>query len=451
METKNVPIPKLAFIVLFVSVLVFCDSFSDSSAQGVYARIEIPSSYNPVGSGARALGMGGAFIAIADDATSASWNPGGLIQLERPEVAGVGAYFYRSEDLSFGTNPEGDGSQSVDMSKVNYASASYPFTLWDYNMIVSLNYQNLYDFTRDWEFPLNIDTESLTANQNIGFESEGQLGAIGLAYCTQITPRLSLGFTLNFWEDSLYENEWETRVYQNGAGFFSGYPVNYTYRSFDKYNFDGFNANLGFMWNITDKITLGGVFKTPFDADLRHKNTTTTTQTFPTAPESDTSTSTSFSVDETLDMPMSYGIGFAYRFSDAFSMSADVYRTQWDDFEQKDANGNRTSPVNGKPIHESGIDATTQVRLGAEYLIIEPKYLVPVRAGLFYDPAPAEGSPDDFYGVTVGTGLGIGRFIFDIAYQYRFGNDVAEYILENKEFSMDVDEHTVYASLIIHF
>ena len=43
----------------------------------------------PSGSGARALGAAGAFTAIADDATAASWNPAGLIQLERPEVSAV--------------------------------------------------------------------------------------------------------------------------------------------------------------------------------------------------------------------------------------------------------------------------------------------------------------------------------------------------------------------------
>jgi hypothetical protein len=41
---------------------------------------------NPVGSGARALDMVGAFIAGADDATAGSWNPGGLIQLEPPKI-----------------------------------------------------------------------------------------------------------------------------------------------------------------------------------------------------------------------------------------------------------------------------------------------------------------------------------------------------------------------------
>src|SRR4249920_227564 len=43
-----------------------------------------------LGVGARALGMGGAFLARADDATAATWNPAGLSYLRRPEVSVVG-------------------------------------------------------------------------------------------------------------------------------------------------------------------------------------------------------------------------------------------------------------------------------------------------------------------------------------------------------------------------
>ena len=39
------------------------------------------------GAGARALAMGGAFIALADDATAAESNPAGLWKLRRPELA----------------------------------------------------------------------------------------------------------------------------------------------------------------------------------------------------------------------------------------------------------------------------------------------------------------------------------------------------------------------------
>ncbi len=37
--------------------------------------------------GARSLGFGGAFVALADDATAAFANPAGLVQLLEPEVS----------------------------------------------------------------------------------------------------------------------------------------------------------------------------------------------------------------------------------------------------------------------------------------------------------------------------------------------------------------------------
>ena len=37
------------------------------------------------GTGARAVGLGGAFIALADDASAVSFNPAGLAQLLSPE------------------------------------------------------------------------------------------------------------------------------------------------------------------------------------------------------------------------------------------------------------------------------------------------------------------------------------------------------------------------------
>jgi hypothetical protein len=111
----------------------------------------------------------------------------------------------------------------------------------------------------------------------------------------------------------------------------------------------------------------------------------------------------------------------------------------------------RTSPITGKPIEQSKSDPTHQVRIGAEYLFITPKYVVPLRGGIFYDPAPAVGSPDDFYGISLGSGIAYKSIVFDIAYQYRFGNDVGTFILEDLDFSQDVQEHTVYMSLIYHF
>ena len=84
-------------------------------------------------------------------------------------------------------------------------------------------------------------------------------------------------------------------------------------------------------------------------------------------------------------------------------------------------------------------------------MILKDRFIVPIRGGIFYDPAPANGDPEDIYGFSLGSGLVIGKMVFDMAYQYRFGNDIGTNIMEPMDFSMDVQEHTFYGSLIYHF
>lgn len=132
-------------------------------------------------------------------------------------------------------------------------------------------------------------------------------------------------------------------------------------------------------------------------------------------------------------------------------MDFDVYRTEWDDYILHDATGNETNPITGKKKDESSIDPATQVRFGGEYLLIGKSMVVPVRAGIFYDPEPAENSPDDFYGISLGTGIAYKKVVYDIAYQYRFGRDVRSTTVGNDDSSQDVDQHTIYMSLIYHF
>jgi long-subunit fatty acid transport protein len=397
--------------------------------------------------------MGGAFIAVADDATAASWNPGGLIQLETPEVSFVVNGFRRTEDIEFGRNPDSSGPQPVTGENFNYLSAAMPFTLAGRNMIVSLNYQHLYDFTRRWHvyFPENSPTPLDSDEYN---EIEGQLSAVGLACAMQVTPTLSFGFTLNFWEDYIKENGWKKTHHETNTGNVGPGRFYFASDQWDKYTFKGFNVNLGALWNVNEHLTLGAVFKTPFKARLEHSNSTTAYGymviggvTVVTQPKA----TTTFSRKEELEMPMSYGIGLAYRFSDVFTVSADIYRTEWQDFILRDNSGKEISPITGRAPDVSDIGPTTQVRFGAEYLFILSKCIVPLRGGIFYDPAPAEGSPDDFFGFSLGSGIAWGRIVFDMAYQYRFANNVGGSILKSLEYSQDMEEHMIYSSLIIHF
>jgi long-subunit fatty acid transport protein len=434
---------RKSYLVYLVFLLVLL-AYPGNSALG--ADIEVTSSPNPQGSGARAIGMGGAFIAVADDATAASWNPGGLVQLERPEISVVGAGYSRTENNEFARYPEASGSQTSSQLNLNYLSAAYPFTILDHNMIVSVNYQHLYDFSRSWKF--SFTRKNLP--DSFEYQADGGLYAYGIAYAVQIIPQLSFGFTLNIWEDGLYRNGWETT---STSTFLQKVATTYWAAEVTKqerYSFSGFNANIGILWNITDKLTAGAVFKTPFTADLKRETTVSSVSYQLGSPPPHPKTRPE-SEHEDLQMPMSYGFGLAYRFSDRLTVSADSYRTEWEDFVLKDSEGQKSSPVSKLPLGKSDIDATNQFHIGGEYLFIQPSYTIPVRAGFFYDPAPAQGSPDDYYGFSLGTGIGIDRFVFDAAYVYRFGRDVAESLIPGMKFSQDVDEHSFYTSLIIHF
>ncbi len=444
--------PANRIIVPLIIVCLALTAFVSSGHCRMLEQINIPSSPNPVGSGARALGMGGAFIAIADDATAASWNPGGLIQLEKPEISIVGACFQRSRDTGFADIPEASGKHSVYRDKLNYLSFSYPFRQFNRNMILSVNYQDLYDFNNQWHFPILQQADTLSVTQTVDAVQTGRLSALGLAWCVQLRPDLSLGATVNLWENRVFSgNHWEQTTHRNVQGTFSGHPLSGESLSHDTYDFSGLNFNLGMLWHINSRWTLGAILKTPFTADILHDRYYAESLFIGTGPGSGHH-SESFSTSATqLDMPMSYGMGLACRMSDEFTVSADIYRTQWDDFLYRDSGGNITSPITGLPESQSGIDATHQIRFGGEYLVIKPPYIIPLRAGLFYDPAPAQNKNDAYYGLSLGGGLAYKKYLFDIACQYRFGDNVGQSISQSLNATQDVKELTVYMSLIVHF
>lgn len=447
---KTAHILRLFFAGLLIAHLiptVFGDAVwgqNDSLLQ----RFEMPSAPHPVGSGARALGMGGAFISIADDATSASWNPAGLTQLKDPEISIVGAFTHRTEDNTFGKNPEADGTQSADDSRLNFLSMTYPFKIKEKAMSVSLSYQNLYEFNREWDYCVSDRDYNATRHYSL----DGSLSAFGISYCIDVMEKYSFGVTLNLWEDGFNKNEWEEiRIEQRNlqdGDIFDSYTRNH-------YAFSGCNVTLGFLWSVWQYgekwIRIGAVFKSPFSADLEWEYDYRSISRDGTSVSSEPG-----SESESLEMPMTYGIGVSCRFSDQFTAALDLYRTEWGDYILTNSFGDEYSPITGEPAGESETEPTCHVRLGMEYLFLtdpgkDKSEQFALLGGLFYDPAPAEGSPDDFYGFSLGAGFGIDPLRLNLAYQFRFGNDVGDSILKDRRFSQDIKEHILYSSAICYF
>ena len=224
--------------------------------------------------------MGGAFIAVADDATAASWNPAGLTQLKKPEVSFAVSYFRRRDDFTSSDHPETSGIQKISSTDLNYASFVYPFELLKRNMVVSLNYQLLYELDYDVETNVNFQAPTTRTEHEVDFRQRGQLVALSPAYAIDITPDFSLGFTFNIWTDDLFwSNGWKStttdkgKTYQGGGRNSRGI-LSSSFKSVDKdrySDFSGFNMHIGFLWDINRYITIGGVVKTPFTAEMKHQ------------------------------------------------------------------------------------------------------------------------------------------------------------------------------------
>ncbi|MCG9126014.1 hypothetical protein JT359_00295 [Candidatus Poribacteria bacterium] len=91
--------------IVFTLILIVCSLLYLTIP--TYGQIEYPFEVaRPHYVGARALAMGNAFTAVADDATSGFWNPAGLIQWEGVKLFGVtklhDRHFYRFDPKGIG-------------------------------------------------------------------------------------------------------------------------------------------------------------------------------------------------------------------------------------------------------------------------------------------------------------------------------------------------------------
>ena len=428
-----------------------------------YPDMDMSATPNPVGSGARAMGMGGAFISVADDATAASWNPAGLLQLTKPEISQAFSHF--SSNIDYQTSGmKGDcEDDSSPINYLNYFSAVVPFSLFRRNFVFSINFQHLYEFSQNNYYTYRIknsDEKAMidTLHKDHKYQ-KGSLHTLSPALAFQISPSFFIGLTGNIWNNNIMDNGWENRTIQDTVGFDQvGEKIGHS-EIYEKFDFSGFNMHLGFLFKSgylsflrgKRRFRFGGVLKTPFDADIQHERQDIFSEKYHEDPFWDFHKETSISQKLTLKMPLSYGLGFSFDFSDSFSAALDVYHTYWDQYLMVYPSGKERSPINKELKEEADIKPTTQLRLGVEYLIQNPKRIIPIRMGVFYDPEPAGNRPDDFYGVSFGTGISYRElFSLDFVYQFRFGEKSEAAFMDKEHIAGYVSQHYFYTSVICY-
>lgn len=460
--------------------------FASASAQ----ELEIAVSPSPVGSGARAAGMADAFVAIADDATAASWNPAGLVQLERPEFSLVGSWNGVWEKFGAKFHPEFDSRHHSDNYDLNYFSFVYPVPrpFGGRNMSLALNYQRKYDFTRKFRADFNsadvlVGSGVLNSFLDADFLQHGGLSTITPAFAIELTHRLSVGASLNLWRSSfLSENGWtqKTSFQTTSVGVGSTVRQAFTRMREEYEDFRGENWTFGVLWSVNDKWSVGARYDTAFTGDVDYEARGSTIRLrlpSSTGPPMLSVAPTWFKEKRQIRFPPTWAVGAAYRRNDKLTFSMDVTSTDWNEFYVKDRYGRRNSLVDfgsrDNPLTKTDFDRTYTVRVGFEYVLLPRELeerldrLWTIRGGVFYDQEPAtgkprgfrllntggSGKPDEFYGAAFGVGVLLNQRVnIDAAYQIRYGPGVnADFIRGVPGFEEDVLQHRFLLSTVVYF
>jgi long-subunit fatty acid transport protein len=373
---------------------------------------------NPIqGAGARALGMGGAFLARADDATAASWNPAGLSYLRRPEVTVVGnhAAIDGHKTTLEGTTTEDNQFRG---DTLDFAALTYPLHLGSVSGAAQVSYQRVIPFS---------GTRTVTRlSQTILIDAHGGFDVIALGTGLQITRHLRVGGTLNRWTSGYHQN-----LTRNPAA--EGEKIRQLELNLD---FRGWNTNLGAIWSPVEEVNLAAVFKTSFTGDIGLARMRTDTYSGGAV-----TTNAHTSGDVSLDFPAALGFGASWRPRSPLTISADYTRSYWSGayIHNYFILPPTPAPNGGAPFPSPppttfarlpwpqlavAQSDTEQIRGGVEYVVLTGKFKVPIRVGYFSDQQlaqAADGSAPRFNSWTAGTGLIVGPVLFDIAYLYQSG------------------------------
>lgn len=376
--------------------------------------------FNFVPPGARSLGMAGAFLGRADDATAAYTNPAGLTQLVSFEVGAEGRHISSSTEFASG------GSFAIDpfdISGVDYDSAddsvnslAYLSFVWvKDNWRVALYRHELIKYETSYsaaEIPLDgFDFAILPYDVDMDLDAVNY----GLSAAYKVSDSFSLGASL-IWSDFEIDST-------------TSRPTALTPFSTSQSGEDDDVAfNVGALWRINPQWQAGIVYRDgpefSYDADLFVTASGERAPGFPKSTE--------------FNAPDLFGLGLSYQPSANWTFTFDVNRVYYSDLTDGLNSGFRANDGDDlASIRPLKIDDGTEWRLGGEYTFIDMTNPLSLRAGVWRDPEHTirfRGAPDltdpntnaignavifstgdDEMHYSLGLGVAFGNFSFDVA------------------------------------
>ncbi len=415
---------------------------------------------NISGAGARAKGMGGAFIAVADDATAISWNPAGMAQLDRIEASVVGLFniksYSRTWNYEDGTNSSLDwDDEEKEPTEThfapNFASLVFPFKAGERNIVLAVAYQRWVDFG-SVRSDTGTSADPAWGHYDVERKQTGGIDAISGGLAIQLSPMVSVGGAANI----IVRGSKITYEYD--------YDPGYSWDSEEQMTFSGFNVNTGMLLSPGKHLNLGLSLRLPFTL-----NRTSEAEWSWSGPYgSGQGDSTYPDPQRTWTFPLMFGAGIAVKPTDNVTIAFDYERRNYGSTEFTNVISDTAAPGGTRDVTYKDIwMSINQFRLGVEVLAVSPQAVFPIRFGIKTNPqiypavkweaGESKGDSVVMTGIAFSAGFGVkmGSVWLDLAYEMSASpverweqewTDGSKYKYQETEIS-----HSFLASCVFHF
>jgi long-chain fatty acid transport protein len=335
---------------------------------------------------AAAMGMGGAFVAQADNPSAAWYNPAALTRLEGTQMsAGVQAIFPVMK------HENANGATDVSERKVFMPARLFLTRKMNDRVSAGISVTSPFGLSTNWS-PSSATSgvatfsriKSITVNPNAAYRMNDRLSiALGLDFMKlEATMERMLGPATLF------------RLDGEGAGW---------------------GANAAVHYRTSGSVDLGLSYRSRIKVDVENARAGLIG-----VPAFNNSVKTEITLPDLIEA------GLSYKLSDRTTLNADLDYTWWSTYDRLEMKSNTFLVLTGMATDtvtdEKKWKNTWTVRMGGQYQAGDQWRL---RAGYVYDQTPVKeanfetGTPDaDRQGITVGTGYSSGIMTVDASYMY---------------------------------
>jgi len=368
---------------------------------------------NPMGVGIKALSMGGAYVAVADNNSATYWNPAGLGQLRRMEM---NVDFTHNKAASASTFLDNKTQSNHTYTRLNSVGFSYPIPTYQGSLVLSAAYNKVRDFDDNIEIkgfnsayspfpdyfsqsnPENYYTDitgSLFQSESV--VHSGSLNHFTLAGAVEVAPNFYTGISVNFIsgtdERSLEFSERDIKNIYNTPPSPAGTPGDTLISDIDKWQYweyltskySGTGFKIGALYRMGELVRLGATVTPPLRLKITENWSDYWTEIYddgftvnvPAEPAQ---------WDYTVEEPFAFEAGASVKILNIL-LSGAVEFQDW--AQAKFKSDPPVENVNKGEINsriQKDLKATTKFRLGTEVTI--PLIRARLNAGYFYNPSP---------------------------------------------------------------